>query len=63
MTTQCKLWKITLQSLFPNDEKKETVFWGYHMSEAQARDAALRWIAKEMGGSSIDTILSVELQK
>lgn len=56
----CKLWKITLSSLFPNDTRQENVFWGYHLNEAQARDAALRWIANELAGSSIDTIVRVD---
>lgn len=61
MYQTCKLWKITLSSLLPNDHKQENVFWGYHFNEAKARDAALRWIADEMGGSTIDTIVRVDL--
>lgn len=61
MTTQCKLWKITTSTLFPQGDPKEAVFWGYHMSEAQARDAALRWAANQHGGIGIDSIVKVEL--
>lgn len=58
---QCKTYKITLSSLFPQGDPVEKVFWGYSLSEAKARDAALRWIAAENGGASIDTILKVEI--
>jgi hypothetical protein len=63
MQFKCNLWKISLSSLYPSDEKKESVFWGYHFDEAKARDAALRWLANQNGGSTVDTILSVELIK
>ena len=59
--TTCKLWKITLSCLYPQGDPVEKIFWGYHVSESQARDAALRWAANENGGSSIDTIAKVDL--
>ena len=56
---QCKLWKITLMHDTVNEDT-DLVFWGYHMSEGQARNAALRWGEKQKPGSRI-TILKVEL--
>lgn len=61
--TQCKLWKITLiHDAVVDEDNNDLVFWGYHMSEAQARDAALRWGEAQKPGSRV-TILKVELQK
>lgn len=59
----CKLWKITTSSLFPTGNHVRNVFWAYNFNEAKARDAALRWIANENGGSSIDSIVSVDVIK
>ena len=59
--TTCKLWKVTLSCLYPNDNKSEKVFWAYHVNEAQARDAALRWGEVETGGSAIVSITAVDL--
>ena len=61
--TTCKLWKITLSCLWPNDDKTQKIFWGYHFSEARARDAALLWGAKEVGDAAIISILQVDLIK
>lgn len=58
---QCKLWKITLMHDTVNDET-DLVFWGYHMSETLAKDAALRWGESARPGSRI-TILKVDLIK
>lgn len=60
MISRASLWKITLSSLYPNDTRKESTYWGYNFSEGQARDAALLWIAVQNGGSTIDTILRVD---
>lgn len=56
----CKLWKITLSALFPNDNKEEKVFWAYHINEAKARDAAIRWGETETGGAAVVSITSVD---
>lgn len=54
------LWKVTVSSLFPNDNRVEGVYEGHHADEAAARDAALLWKAVANGGSSIDRIEKVE---
>jgi len=56
----CKLWKITLSSLYPSGSTAENIFWAYHMDEKRGRTAALRWVADKNGGQSIDSILLVE---
>lgn len=56
---QCKLWKITLMH-DTLDDQTDLVFWGYHMSEPLARNAAVRWAKAEKPGSRI-TILKVDL--
>ena len=61
MSFTCKTYKITLSSLFPQGDPVETIYWGYNFNEAKARDSALNWIAKQNGGSSIDTIVKVDL--
>lgn len=60
MISTCKSYKITMSCLFPQGDPVEKIFWGYHFNEAKARDAALRWVATEHGGSSIDTIVKVD---
>jgi len=42
------------------DDQTDLVFWGYHMSEPLARNAAVRWAKAEKPGSRI-TILKVDL--
>lgn len=59
MTTG-KLWRVTVSSLFPNDQRVESVYEGRHAGEAAARDAALHKEAIEHGGSTIPTIVEVE---
>jgi hypothetical protein len=54
------LWKVTVSSLFPNDNRVESLYEGRHPDEATARDAALIWKAIENGGSSIDRVEKVE---
>lgn len=54
------LWKVTVSSLFPNDERVESVYEGQHADEAAACDAALTRKAIENGGSSIDRVEKVE---
>lgn len=61
MYQRCNLWKIQMSSLYPNDSRQANTYWGYNFSEAKARDAALTWLAVKQGGSSIDTIVSVDL--
>ncbi len=55
-----RLWKVTVSSLFPNDNRVESVYEGHNADEAAARDAALTWKAIDNGGSSIDRVVSVE---
>lgn len=55
-----RLWKVTVSSLFPNDNRAESVYEGYHADETAARDAALTEKAIDNGGSTIDRIESVE---
>jgi hypothetical protein len=59
----CKLWKITISSLFPSGNNVRNVFWAYNFDEAKARAAAKRWIKNENNGESVDTIVSVDLIK
>lgn len=54
------LWQVTVSSLFPNDNRVQSVYEGRHADEAAARDAALTWKAIENGGSSIDRVEKVE---
>jgi len=54
------LWKVTVSSLFPNDERVESVYEGQHADQAAACDAALTREAIENGGSTIARIVSVE---
>lgn len=55
-----RLWKVTVSSLFPNDNRVESVYEGHHAGEAAACDAALTWKAIENGGSTIDRVQKVE---
>lgn len=54
------LWKVTVSSLYPNDNRVESVYERHHADEAAARDAALTWKAIENGGSTIDRVDKVE---
>ena len=51
-----RLWKVTVSSLFPNDNRVESVYEGHHTDEAAARDAALTRKAIDNGGSTIDRV-------
>ncbi|RSU45577.1 hypothetical protein BRX43_18385 [Sphingomonas sp. S-NIH.Pt15_0812] len=51
-----RLWKVTVSSLFPNDNRVESVYEGHHPDDAAACDAALTWKAIDNGGSSIDRV-------
>lgn len=53
-------WKVTVSSLFPNDNRVETVYEGAHADEEAACDAALTTTAIGNGGSTIDRIEKVE---
>ncbi len=55
-----RLWKVTVNSLFPNDNRVESVYEGHHADEAAACDAALTWKAIDNGGSTIDRVQKVE---
>lgn len=55
-----RLWKVTVSSLFPNDNRVESVYEGHHADEAAARDAALTRKAIDNGGSTIDHVQKVE---
>ncbi|RZT58234.1 hypothetical protein EV283_0001 [Sphingomonas sp. BK036] len=55
-----RLWKVTVSSLFPNDNKVESVYEGHHADEAAACDAALTKEAIRNGGSTIDRVVGVE---
>jgi hypothetical protein len=55
-----RLWKVTVSSLFPNDNRVESVYEGHHADEAAARDAALTRKAIDNGGSTIDCVQKVE---
>jgi hypothetical protein len=55
-----RLWKVTVSSLFPNDNKVKSVYEGHHADEAAARDAALTREAIHNGGSTIDRVEKVE---
>jgi len=55
-----RLWKVTVSSLFPNDNRVESVYEGHHADEAAARDAALTRKAIDSGGSAIDRVQKVE---
>ncbi len=55
-----RLWKVTVSSLFPNDNRAESVYEGRHADEAAACDAALTKKAIENGGSTIDRVEKVE---
>ncbi len=53
-------WKVTISSLFPNDNRVETVYEGAHADKEAAFDAALSRKAIGNGGSTIDRIEKVE---
>ena len=53
-------WKVTVSSLFPNDNRVESVYEAHHSDEAAACDAALTWKAIDNGGSTIDRVQKVE---
>ena len=53
-------WKVTVSSLYPNDNRVETVYEGHHGDEAAARDAALYKEAIDNGGSTIARVVGVE---
>lgn len=55
-----RLWKVTVSSLFPNDNKVESVYEGHHADDAAARDAALTKTAIDNGGSTIDHVVRVK---
>ena len=55
-----RLWKVTVSSLFPNDNRVESVYEGHHANEAAASDAALTRKAIDNGGSTIDRVQKVE---
>ncbi|RYF22031.1 MAG: hypothetical protein EOO77_04925 [Oxalobacteraceae bacterium] len=55
-----RLWRVTVSSLFPNDNRVESVYEGHHADKAAASDAALTWMAIDNGGSTIDRVESVE---
>lgn len=55
-----RLWKVTVSSLFPNDNRVESVYEGHHSDEAAACDAALTREAIHNGGSTIDRVVGVE---
>ena len=55
-----RLWKVTVSSLFPNDNRVESVYEGHHTDEVAARDAALIRKAIDNGGSTIDRVQKVE---
>jgi len=55
-----RLWKVTVSSLYPNDNRVESVYEGHHADEAAARDAALTRKAIDNGGSTIDRVEKVE---
>lgn len=59
--TSKKLWKVTVSSLFPNDHRVENVYQGYHASEEAACGAALHKEGNDHGGSTIPTIMKVEV--
>jgi hypothetical protein len=58
--TAKKLWKVTVSSLFPNDQRVENVYEGYHASEEAACGAALHKEGLDHGGSTIPAIVKVE---
>lgn len=55
-----RLWKVTMSSLFPNDNRVESVYEGLHADEAAASDAALSKEAIDNGGSTIATVVKAE---
>ena len=59
MTTKT-LWKVTLSSLFPNDQRVESSYEGWHADEKAARDAALSKEATDNGGSTIATVVKAQ---
>jgi hypothetical protein len=54
------LWQVTVSSLFPNDNRVESVYEERHADKASACDAALRKEAVDNGGSTIASIVKVE---
>lgn len=55
-----RLWIVTVSSLYPNDNRVQSVYEGHHADEAAARDAALTKKAMDNGGSTIDRVEKVE---
>ncbi|WP_010219828.1 hypothetical protein [Sphingomonas sp. PAMC 26621] len=55
-----RLWKVTVSSLFPNDNRVESIYEGHHADDASARDAALHKEAINNGGSTIARVVAVE---
>lgn len=53
-------WKVTVSSLFPDDDRVESIYEGHHADETAARDAALTKKAIKNGGATIDRVEKVE---
>ena len=56
---KCNLYKVVL-SVTNATETQQVVFWGYHLGESQARDAAIVWGEKVFLKSKVD-IVSVDM--
>jgi hypothetical protein len=61
MKHTCQLWKVLLSSTLPNDSVEDMTFWAFHMNEAQARDAALRWGEQQAGPAAVVSITRVDV--
>lgn len=55
---RCRLYKILLE-IASIEAINEAIFWGYHLNEGHARDAAIRWGESNNPNSNI-TILKVD---
>ena len=54
------LWRVTVNSLFPNDNKVQNIFEKHYADEAAACAAALRQEGIDNGWSTSATIVRVE---
>lgn len=59
MTTET-LWKVTVSSLFPNGQRVESSYEGWHADEKAACDTALFKEATSNGGSTIATVVKAD---
>jgi len=56
----CRLWKISISSVFPSGNHIKNTYWAYNFDLPRAKAAALRWISEENRNGSVDTIVAID---